>query len=155
TDGNPSNNKKDCDGANSWALDSGRLNPWVSPAADTVEVTPGQTGVVSLDVTDDVRGFLDGTRDNYGWILLTNRLDPDVTIGSRESDAPPRLTITTFCSPGLADCDDDPNNGCEASVGTLENCLSCGGSCDDQNPCTADACDSHLGCTHSPVADGI
>lgn len=33
------------------------------------------------------------------------------------------------CQPGTADCDDDPNNGCETNVRTVSNCGGCGSIC--------------------------
>ncbi len=49
------------------------------------------------------------------------------------------------CANGYADCDTDPSNGCEVSLGTVENCSACGDDCTDdfanaEGLCTAGAC---------------
>jgi hypothetical protein len=56
--------------------------------------------------------------------------------------------VVTACEPFLGDCDDDGRNGCEADLGTEENCGECGVRCEPQNAlgncatgvCTLDRC---------------
>jgi hypothetical protein len=72
--------------------------------------------------------------------------------------------LTGTCIPG-AGCQPSPastscNHGTACTVG--DHCSGTDGSCiagaplscDDGNPCTADACDAARGCTHTPLADG-
>jgi RHS repeat-associated protein len=70
----------------------------------------------------------------------------------------------TICGSSCANLQTDVNN-CGACGSLCSACSSsCAGgactpactasSCDDGNPCTVDACDSHGGCTHKPVSDG-
>ena len=155
-DSNTGNAKADCSGTNVWKMDGSSPTPWATPATGTAPIKTGQTGVLSIDVTADVRGFLSGSFTNYGWQLRSDALTGAVllAVGSRESSKPPHLVITVGCRAGFGDCDHDPANGCEQPLNTVSNCLGCGVSCDDANPCTADSCDATLGCKHTPVANG-
>ena len=130
-------------------------NPWATPATASAAIS-GATSTLSFDVTADVRAFLDGSKPNFGWIIKANGLDPDfpIVLGARESGKPPHLRIVTRCKSAFADCDHDPANGCEQSLGTADACGACGVSCDDHNPCTADSC-GPSGCQHDPVGDGV
>lgn len=44
------------------------------------------------------------------------------------------------CSPGYADCDGDPSNGCETALGTVEACAACGDVCPTAPPCRQSVC---------------
>ena len=155
-DSNTGNAKADCTGTNAWKMGGSSPTPWATPATATAPIKTGQTGVLSFDVTSDVRGFLIGSFTNYGWQLRSDALTGAVllAVGSRESSKPPRLVISVACGAGFGDCDHNPANGCEQPLNTVSNCLGCGVSCDDANPCTADSCDAALGCKHTPVANG-
>ncbi len=52
------------------------------------------------------------------------------------------------CNEGFDDCDNDlasgNSNGCETTLGTTANCLSCGNACGMGNECTASGCKSKL-----------
>jgi len=155
-DSNTGNAKADCSGTNAWKMDGSSPTPWATPATATAPIKTGQTGVLSFDVTADVRGFLGGSFTNFGWQLRSDALTGAVllAVGSRESSKPPRLVISVACGAGFGDCDHNPANGCEQPLNTVSNCLGCGVSCDDANPCTADSCDAATGCKHTPVANG-
>jgi hypothetical protein len=58
------------------------------------------------------------------------------------------------CADGYADCDSDPASGCEAALGSIDDCLACGNSCDDGNACTEHTCDSVAGCLSAALPDG-
>lgn len=53
------------------------------------------------------------------------------------------------CNAGLGDCDKNPLNGCEAPLGTMQNCGACGNSC---NPAT-EVC-QNMACTSLVCAAG-
>ncbi len=154
-DSRPSDARDNCPRGQSWNMGPAfPPNPWATPATASAPIS-GSTSTLSFDVTADVRAFLDGSKPNFGWILKARGLDDDLTIllGARESGHPPRLRIGTRCRSAFADCDHDPANGCEQSLGTVDACGACGVSCDDHNPCTADSCGAN-GCQHDPVGDG-
>jgi agmatine/peptidylarginine deiminase len=49
------------------------------------------------------------------------------------------------CAPGFGDCDGEPGNGCEVTLGTDQDCAACGDDCRDDYPhasggCVAGAC---------------
>ncbi|MEZ4392788.1 MAG: hypothetical protein R3A48_16995 [Polyangiales bacterium] len=46
------------------------------------------------------------------------------------------------CAAGYADCDNDPENGCETSTTTAQNCGRCGAVCPTNSVCSAGACAS-------------
>ena len=52
----------------------------------------------------------------------------------------------TGCPDGFGDCDNDPANGCETPLNTVDNCLACGTECDDSDDCTNDVCNTAAGC---------
>ena len=61
---------------------------------------------------------------------------------------PAQAACEIACAPGFADCDGDPSNGCEASLGDNGSCGGCGNVCGDANAvavCTGSAC--NLTCT--------
>ena len=152
----PFDGRENCPRGQSWNMGPGTLaNPWATPATATALIS-GAVSTLSFDVTADVRAFLDGSKPNFGWILKGSGLDPDfpIILGARESSQPPRLRISTGCKSAFADCDHDPANGCEQSLGSAGACGACGVSCDDQNPCTADSCGAN-GCQHDPIDDGV
>lgn len=41
------------------------------------------------------------------------------------------------CAPGWDSCDGNPNNGCETSLSTVQNCGGCGVACSNSNGSTA------------------
>jgi hypothetical protein len=41
------------------------------------------------------------------------------------------------CMPGYGDCDNDPGNGCETAIDTVDNCGSCGAACPSADHATA------------------
>jgi hypothetical protein len=159
SDLNPADNDDDCRRADEWAMDApsfGRRNPWATPATGSAILKGAATGVLRFDVTADVRGFLDRSRANFGWIVKSSAIDDRnvVSLGSHMSQTPPRLVISTQCAGKFADCDRDPANGCEQALDSAASCGACGVSCDDHNPCTADSCGANGTCFHDPVGDG-
>ena len=52
--------------------------------------------------------------------------------------------VISECEPACADCDQNPNNGCEAALGTLENCAACGNNCADAYPHAIGECSDGL-----------
>lgn len=95
-DTNISNNTKDCTGSNVWDMDNSANWPFSTSSTATTIITNHQSGVLSLDVTQDVKNFINGTNQNYGWLL--KKTDETVTgkidFGSRESSNSPVLIIT-------------------------------------------------------------
>ena len=62
----------------------------------TATITNNQTGVIELDVTSDVQSFLNGSSQNFGWLL--KKVDEGdtgrVNFGSKESSNFPKLIIS-------------------------------------------------------------
>ena len=66
------------------------------------------------------------------------------------------------CAEGYADCDGQAPNGCETTLGTLENCTACGDRCEYNNAvaicgpggCQMGACDPGFGDCNGGTADG-
>ena len=46
----------------------------------------------------------------------------------------------TTCSTGYDDCDSNRTNGCETTLGTDQNCLSCGDQCTGGKHCKSNGC---------------
>jgi hypothetical protein len=127
-DARPSNNRPNCSGATQWSMDVDPPNPWAAPATDTATVAARQTGIIDFDVTSDVRGFLDGSVANEGWMVMANSSADFAEFASRETRTPPVLVLAV--------------RRCNVAA------------CDDGNACTVDACDTGGQCKHTPVADG-
>lgn len=125
-DSNPANSTTDCAGATAWSLSAGSF-PWVADASNGVAIARGQTGVVEIDLTGDVKLFLSSLKLNEGWSLVGTHVG-DALFQSRESAAPPTLTLNV--------------RRCNATL------------CDDGNSCTVDSCDAASQCVHTPAADG-
>src|SRR5262249_34280760 len=60
------------------------------------------------------------------------------------------VTQPVVCSPGFADCDLNPANGCETDLSAIPNCGGCGITCDDGSGCTHDICVASA-CQHVDV----
>ncbi len=76
-----------------------------------------------------------------------------------EATADTTVAIDLTCAPGTADCDHDPTNGCEVTLGTTANCNGCGDACDlphaeaacTGGQCVVAGCDPGWGdCTDAP-----
>jgi len=95
-DTNPANSAADCAGATAWAMDGPDPRPWATPPTATRVITNGLRGVVTFDVTADVRGLSSGGGAPYGWILkkTDEGASGHVEFGSRESGNLPRLVLT-------------------------------------------------------------
>ena len=90
-DSNPGNRREDCSGATKWSMGILPPNPFAVPASATTTIAPQQTGVISFDVTADVKGFLAGSQPNHGWMLRSGFLGELAEFASRETGTPPRL----------------------------------------------------------------
>lgn len=92
-----------------WVMESGPIlvpstdeeiywSPWRPEPTDSAILTDGLQGVVTLDVTTDVRAVLEGTAGHYkhGWLVkkVDETVGGGVDFGSRESDDRPRLVLT-------------------------------------------------------------
>ncbi|MGH9258724.1 MAG: DNRLRE domain-containing protein, partial [Acidimicrobiales bacterium] len=95
-DTNPGNPVADCSGATAWAMDGPDPRPYVATPTATRLITNGLRGVVTFDVTVDVRGLSTGGGAPHGWILkkTDEGASGQVEFGSRESGSPPRLVVT-------------------------------------------------------------
>jgi hypothetical protein len=126
-DSNPANSAPNCSGAAAWKM-IGKVDAYVDSPTGVANVPASRTGVVTLDVTSDVRAFLAGTAVNNGWLLRTVMVGVGevAELAARESQNGPRLKLTV--------------KRCSASA------------CNDGNACTADACDGTANCVHTPLA---
>jgi hypothetical protein len=95
-DSNIANFSDDCKGTASWSMDNKKQYPFVSSLTNTFTIQNNQSGIVKFDVTNDIKAFLKGTQQNYGWVV--KKMDEDhigrIVFGSRESSHAPNLTIT-------------------------------------------------------------
>ncbi|MGH2608343.1 MAG: S8 family serine peptidase, partial [Tepidiformaceae bacterium] len=95
-DTNPTNPVADCSGATAWAMDGPDPRPYAATPTATRMITNGLRGVVTFDVTADVRGLSPGGGAQDGWILkkTDEGASGQVEFGSRESGSVPRLVLT-------------------------------------------------------------
>ena len=124
-DTNPGNSRPDCAGTSAWnmVLNSGTF---VAQASSTATIPASRTGVVSFDVTEDLRGFVAAPATNFGWLIKAGAgLLEIADFASAESATPPRLVVE------LRHCD-----------------LT---ACNDGNACTTDSCSAVAECVHSAV----
>jgi hypothetical protein len=159
-DSNPGNLSTDCSGATRWTAAGG---DFVAQATGTTTVAPLRTGVIEIDVTEDVRKFKnDINTKNYGWLLRAN-LGSAIELGdlaSKESANKPQLIVQirrcggpVICNDGILcsqevigyDCDDGVCQRVNAPHIT---------DCDDGDPCTiADHCSGvDFGCVSETPA---
>ncbi len=104
SDSVPGNFGLDCTTANRWSFEPGATHPYVEAASGQVELGAAATGTISIDVTDDGRGWLTSPAGNQGW-ALTLADDPAfdwVNFYSRTGARPPTLVVVT-----VGDCDVD------------------------------------------------
>ena len=155
----PSNSAADCSGATQWAMNG--TDAFVSTATGSAILPIFRTGVIEIDVTDDVREWtLDSNAQNFGWLLKTG-LDLGenaAMFGSKESGTPPQLVVKmircndTICVDGndcTADglCNDDGT--CKFPGGAA------GGECGDLTDCILERCDNFNVCnTVGPEDEG-
>jgi subtilisin family serine protease len=88
------NEQPDCSGTTDWVMGTPSSDPFVSTPTASRVILNGQTGVIQLDVTADVRAFLAGTA-NQGWLLkkLDETQEGRVEFAARESSSAPRLML--------------------------------------------------------------
>jgi hypothetical protein len=89
-----SDQSPDC-GTTAWEMRTLSPSPFEPTPSGTLLVTKDLIGVVSFDVTDDVRAIVAGQVPNFGWILKkTNEGQPGhIQLGTKESGSPARLVI--------------------------------------------------------------
>lgn len=98
-DTNLNNSSPDCNPA--WNMGNSAQWPFVAAPSSVATIKDGQTGIVEWDVTADVRAYVAGSAQNFGWIIKkadetkTGRAD----FGSRESSQVPQLVIETGAPP--------------------------------------------------------
>jgi hypothetical protein len=99
-DSDTSNETKDCTTA-AWSMGASPL-PWATPYTATVLLEGGESGWLEFDVTADVRAFVAGTSNNYGWILkkANENLSGRAAFRSREHEMKPALVLRTAHSSG-------------------------------------------------------
>jgi YD repeat-containing protein len=122
-DSNVANNLADCTGAAAWNMSAtnGTL-PFSSQATSSSLINNSLTGVVSLDVTNDVAAIVAGTDAGLGWLIkkVNETLSGTVSFASRETGSGPRLRLwldAPICTPSAEndtscdgaddDCDGD------------------------------------------------
>ena len=100
TDSDISDNGKDCDnpGVTEWKMgptnEPGEL-PWEQTATDSQTIVNGQSGVIEYDVTPDVIAFMEGSLNDYGWLIkkVNEAQSGSVSLGTKEGGAPAQLII--------------------------------------------------------------
>ena len=147
-DSNPANTSLDCTGPTRWSSAGGDYDAAASGSA-VLPLTIGQTAVVEIDVTEDVRAFKEHVQSNggfglpnHGWLLkpLVDLSLDVITLGSRESSTPPQLVLeirrcnVEVCNDGIS-CSQDGICGSEGRcIHLIAPPVS---PCDDNNACTS------------------
>jgi hypothetical protein len=143
-DSNPANFLgADCSGATKWSMVS--PDAFVTTATGTGTLPLIRTGLVEVDVTQDVRNFKTDpfNTPNHGWLLKTGLdvIGEVAALASSESATPPQLVLTIrrcsldVCNDGVT-CSQD---GFCSSVGECFYLTAAPISpCEDGNPCTVD-----------------
>jgi len=101
-----------------WAVLGGTFVPTVSATA-TVGVTPGETTTwSSAQLVQDVQSWLDGSADNFGWILIGDEeaiptAKRMISGDNADASARPVLRVTYAVNAGASPCSADcaPDNG--------------------------------------------
>ncbi|MGH7674276.1 MAG: DNRLRE domain-containing protein [Gemmatimonadales bacterium] len=95
-DTNPGNSAADCSGATAWAMDGPDPRPYATTPTASRLMTNGLGGVVTFDVTADVRAIGSGGGAQHGWIVkkTDDGASGQVEFGSREGGSAPRLVVT-------------------------------------------------------------
>lgn len=96
TDSNIANQNNDCTGTTAWNMDNSSLWPFASAVTASTNIINNQTGTINLNVTSDVQSFLNGTNQNYGWLIkkTDEGTNGKIQFGSKESSNSPKLIIT-------------------------------------------------------------
>lgn len=121
-DANTGNTVANCSGVTAWSMTSGAGSVWATPQSSRVTVSRGQTGVVQWDVTADVRAFLAGTKQNFGWLLKRTAEGSSapgrVSFRAREASAKPRLVLAFSAAPTLVSIVGEGTSGTPVSGAT-------------------------------------
>ncbi len=93
-DANTSNSVPDCP-TQGWDMTNNGNGTYAPAKTDRLKVNNGQTGVIRLDVTADVQGYLGGTLLHQGWVFrkTSENQGGEAIIFSRESGSQPRLVV--------------------------------------------------------------
>lgn len=132
-------------------LINGALN--VCPVADGITANPSALNVGGSVVLAGLAHDSDAAPAalTYSWTASSGTL-------SSATDANPTFTCTAAgtATLTLGVSDGDATAGCADTLTTSIACSAavCPVSCDDNNPCTSDACSPTGACTHATVADG-
>ncbi len=114
-------------------------------------------GTCDMAECDAGYGDCDERPDNGCEVRLTNIADCGACGQSCSHDNAESTCTTGSCEllrcvDGYADCDGDPNNGCETPLNSLDNCGACGSVCDiagtDRETCNGGIC-SAASCSES------
>lgn len=156
-DTNTGNRQADCSGASAWRMTG--TDAFVSTASSRTTIPASRTGTLELDVTSDVRSFLNGSAANYGWLLKTGVGNGSevADLASRESTTPPALVLSVQrCSASACDDHDACTVDSCSTTGTCVNAAApAGTTCDDGNACTIqDQCAANGCAAGSPAAAG-
>lgn len=137
------------------------LAPWQGPTvtwttfADAFDPVPVATflpssvespGPLAVDLTSSAQLWLAGDLPNYG-VYLREPAGGRAVFGSTDASNPafhPTLTVC-YCTPG--------NEVCNGIDDDCDGVIDEGASCDDGDPCTADACDTT--CVHVAIPEGV
>lgn len=98
-DGNIANQSKNCFGTTEWTMGQPNnisVHPWIETPTDTQIITNGLTGVVEYDVTADVAAFVNGTANNFGWLIrkTLEGQSGSISFGTKESTYTAELAVT-------------------------------------------------------------
>lgn len=144
-DSNTGNSTANCSGATKWTAAGG---DFVATPTGTTTIPLIRSGVVEIDVTEDVRKFKnDIFTNNYGWLLKSNLAGLGLELGnlaSKESVTKPQLVVEIRRCGGAATCDDgiqcsQEGFGFSCDDGICQRQIAPDAfTCDDGNPCTAE-----------------
>ncbi|HVZ11801.1 MAG TPA: DNRLRE domain-containing protein [Patescibacteria group bacterium] len=95
TDSNIANQNDDCSGSIAWNMDNSSSWPFVTNATSTKTIQNNQTGTVDFDVTADVQSFVNGSSQDFGWLIKKTDEGQNgrIDFGSRQTSSSPILIL--------------------------------------------------------------
>ncbi len=96
TDSNINNTVDNCSGPTQWNMTNSIFWPFISTPTVTTAISNNQTGIVEFDVTTDIQEFINGSSEDYGWLIKKTDEGENgrIEFGSKESLNSPNLIIT-------------------------------------------------------------
>jgi len=126
----------------------------LSDLGEFVASAPAGVGAHSVDVTQSLQRWSAAPERNRGWAIVPAGSNGTEVSSSEATSTTtrPLLTVSYFAAGPCTtteSCDDD--DACTEDACDSGDCTHTTLTCDDTNPCTTDACDSDAGCQHTAI----